>query len=137
MKQRFLIIVFLVALTSCGQSEVKDTIAEPITIDSPNYTGAYEKYYPNNTLRIKGIMKDGKREGSWKYYFDNGIMWSNGYFKNGVQHGPSTVYYPTGVIKMKGTYENGQSVGEWSFWREDGSLIKTIDAEKEEMPELD
>tara|TARA_R110002049_G_scaffold305422_4_gene502045 strand:+ start:624 stop:1040 length:417 start_codon:yes stop_codon:yes gene_type:complete len=138
MKKRVLFIVLLGALFACGQTESsQETPKEPTSIDDPAYSGDYEKRYPNGLLRIKGTMKNGKREGSWKYFYDNGMLWSKGYFQNDVQHGPSSVYYPSGVMKMQGEYVEGESVGIWSFWAEDGEFIKKVDVEKEGFPEVD
>jgi len=52
--------------------------------------------YPNDSLKIKGNLKNGLRDGEWKEW------------------------HPNGQLKQQGNYENGKLTGNWVFYCEHG-----------------
>lgn len=41
------------------------------------------EYHKDGTIRAKGTLKDGKRDGYWKWYRKDGSKMKTGYFKEG------------------------------------------------------
>lgn len=96
--------------------------------------GVY-KIYINDTISLRGAMKEGKKDGAWTEYFRDvlskyrEVTWSNGvkngkgfsYFKNGKiayqweyvngsQHGISLSFDINGILMSKTYYEHGMCI---------------------------
>ena len=54
-----------------------------------------------------GLMKNGKREGTWVNYDDNGNLSSKGDYKNDKREGLWVTYHSNGELYTKGHYKNG------------------------------
>ncbi|MBQ7279612.1 MAG: hypothetical protein IJR13_02655 [Bacteroidales bacterium] len=80
------------------------------------------QFYSNCSLRSKGQMIDGKRQGHWVYYHSTGYVQSEADFVDNLENGVQTVYRENGVPYYRGTYSNGKRVGTWEFYDSDGNL---------------
>lgn len=88
--------------------------------------GVYHEYYKNGNIKVKGVLKNGQRDGDWSFFYENGKLWSLGEYSLGQRTGASSVYYPNGVLRMEGNYLNDKQIGLWKFYNEQGALIKEV-----------
>lgn len=88
-------------------------------------------WYPNKKVQMSGEFKEKKRNGKWIYYYENGNVWSEGFFKDGKSDGKRTTYYENGRIFYEGYYQEDRRVGIWKFYDEKGTLVKSVDYNKE------
>ncbi|MBL7884311.1 MAG: hypothetical protein JNL69_09590 [Bacteroidia bacterium] len=93
--------------------------------------GEHIQRYPNGVIEMKGMMKDGKREGLWKSFYENGSPWSETTFKEGIKNGPTTTWYENEQKRYIGNYKDDKEVGKWTYWDEKGKLILTKDFDTE------
>lgn len=126
----YLALVFF-ACNSKKTEEQTPTPTVPVKTFSPQVLkdtigGVYHEYYKNGNIKIKGSLKNGKRDGDWSYFYQNGKLWSWGEYTEGVRNGASSVYYENGVLKMEGNYLNNKQVGLWKFYNEKGKLVKEV-----------
>jgi antitoxin component YwqK of YwqJK toxin-antitoxin module len=128
----------LFILTSCHPKQVpaeqkaekKDSIVT-VNVNTVNQVPMNEEglnidYYNNGKERMKGAIKEGKREGLWQAWYENGNLWSEAEYVKGVNHGKSVTYFENGKIRYEGLFENGSKKGEWKYYDESGKLVKTI-----------
>ena len=71
-----------------------------------------------------GLIKNGKKEGSWVKYHDNGELSSKGEYKNGKREGSWISWWFNGQLDSKGDYKNGKREGSWIWYDKEGTLIK-------------
>ncbi len=95
--------------------------------DSIIRNGEYIKHYKNGVIQMRGIMKDGKRDGLWKSWYENGAVWSETTFKDGIKNGPTTAWYENEKKRYEGFYTNDQESGKWIFWNEKGDQVNSKD----------
>ena len=88
--------------------------------------GLNTDYYDNGKEKMKGVIKDGHREGLWQAWYETGVLWSEAEYKKGIDHGKSITYFENGKVRYEGNYVNGKKVGEWNYYDEQGKLVKTI-----------
>jgi hypothetical protein len=79
----------------------------------------------NGDILVKGQMRNGKKEGTFKEYFDNGKLSRESAFKNDLQHGKVVLYYENGKKRMEGTYVEGERDGLWTWYDEQGKVENT------------
>ncbi|OEK08086.1 hypothetical protein A8C32_14750 [Flavivirga aquatica] len=106
--------------------------------------------YKSLNKREEGSFAEGYKNGFWKTTYKNKLIKTINY-KNGLVIGRYRVYsikgellykttfgslgngkfkdyyYETGILREEGNYVNGKKQGEWCFYDEQGSLVKTID----------
>lgn len=70
----------------------------------------------------QGLMKNGKKEGSWISYYDNGQLQEKSNYKNGRPHGFAIGYYKNGTIHYETNWKNGQEHGDWRDNYEYGTI---------------
>ncbi len=85
--------------------------------------GEYIKYYKNGVIEMRGVMKDGKREGLWKSFYEDGLPWSETIFTKGKKNGKTTSWYDNEKKRYEGFYTNDMESGKWTFWNENGKII--------------
>jgi antitoxin component YwqK of YwqJK toxin-antitoxin module len=138
MKTRLLTtLLILTGLLSCMEpSETaenkniqRDTIQRDFIFteskDSVIQNGEYIKYYKNGVIEMRGMMKDGKREGLWKSWYEDGSPWSETTFKEGKKNGKTTTWYGNNNKRYEGFYANDIEAGRWTFWAENGKIQST------------
>lgn len=91
--------------------------------DSVINNGEYIQYYKNGVTKMRGIMKDGKREGLWKSFYENGSPWSETTFKEGKKDGKTTTWYENEKKRYEGFYTKDVESGKWIYWDEKGKLV--------------
>ena len=139
--------LLILGLISCsnqaGEKKVEVVKVEPqvnrdstrFTITSPQDTtqnGESILKYPNGNVRMKGMMKDGKREGLWKSYYETGLQWSETTFEAGIKNGRTSTWYENGKKRYDGFYKNDLESGKWIYWNEAGEQMSTKDFDKKE-----
>jgi antitoxin component YwqK of YwqJK toxin-antitoxin module len=72
---------------------------------------------------MRGMMKDGKREGVWKSFYETGSPWSETTFKNGKKNGKTTTWYENEKKRYDGFYIDDIESGKWVYWSEKGELV--------------
>lgn len=131
--------IAILTLFSCNSNttpnETQNTLA-PVTItksdtitsdfvfvsekDTVPHNGEYISYYKNGVMEMRGVMKNGKREGLWKSWYEDGSPWSETTFKNGVKNGKTTTWYDNEQKRYEGYYSDDKESGIWTFWDESG-----------------
>ena len=98
--------------------------------DSIISEGEYIQHYKNGVTKMRGIMKNGKREGLWKSFYENGSPWSETTFKDGKKEGRTTTWYENEKKRYDGFYTNDMESGKWTFWNEKGEVVQHMDYDK-------
>ncbi|MBL0047633.1 MAG: hypothetical protein IPP32_05975 [Bacteroidetes bacterium] len=140
MKKLFLLLVCPVfyLLFSCKAKtdkkeitvEKKDSVIKlTLTTKQPaamNDEGVNTDYYENGKEKMKGTIKDGKREGLWQAWYENGNLWSEAEYSKGINDGKSVTYFESGKVRYEGLYKEGKKIRDWKYYDEDGKLVKTV-----------
>lgn len=146
---RILFFAIALVLYSCSgdtpKSEVKETQSEvkkmdvAVTADTIQSTFSFAfakdtvengeeiKHYTNGVIQMRGMMKNGKRNGLWKSWYEDGSPWSESTFENGIKTGKTTTWYENGKKRYEGFYTNNVESGKWTYWNEEGKLTATKD----------
>ncbi len=145
MKSYFIVSLFFsVGLISCSNQtektadKLETTIPTPPDSSSSNFTitnkqdtaivsdGESIQRYKNGVIKMKGLMKDGKREGLWKSWYEDGTPWSQTTFSAGIKNGATTTWFPNGKKRYEGFFLNDIESGKWKYWDENGKeqLVK-------------
>ena len=95
--------------------------------DSIISDGEYIQHYKNGVTKMRGMMKNGKREGLWKSFYENGSPWSETTFKEGKKEGRTTTWYVNEKKRYDGFYSNDSESGKWVFWNEKGEQVQQMD----------
>lgn len=121
-------ILFLLLLVSCSEEEANIPVEKNIAVDQKKSItdGEFIEYHPNGILKTKGLLKNGKRTGSWTAYHANGNLYSESKYKAGVLNGKTAAYYPNGNVQYMGLYINNEKDDHWFFYSEDGSFEKDV-----------
>jgi antitoxin component YwqK of YwqJK toxin-antitoxin module len=98
--------------------------------DTVTADGDHIERYKNGVIRIRGNMKDGKREGLWKSWYEDGKQWSETTFKAGIKNGKTTTWYENGNKRYEGEYTNDEESGLWTYWDESGKEVSKQDYSK-------
>jgi antitoxin component YwqK of YwqJK toxin-antitoxin module len=117
-----------------------------ITVVSVSLGQDTTSFYPDGTIRFKGMMKDSLKEGTWMFYYPGGplsakIPYDKGEFNglayfydnqsnliglenwsNGLQEDSSWYYYPNGILEKKGIFIHSMHSGKWEFYYNNGIL---------------
>lgn len=94
-------------------AEQKDTVIQ---------NGEYIKYHKNGVIEMRGLMKNGKRDGLWKSWYEDGLPWSETTFVSGKKNGKTTTWYANEKKRYEGFYTNDVESGKWTFWDENGKI---------------
>ena len=146
MSMRLLLIALIITtLFSCsGKAPVDDSITVQNSqqkIDTSSTTtfvikntkdttiknGESIKYYKNGNIKMRGMMKDGKREGLWKSWYDNAFPWSETEFKEGIKNGKTVTWYENKQKRYEGFYTNDEESGHWTYWDQNGKVVASKD----------
>lgn len=108
-----------------SQEQPQQTIESVSTEDGENII-----YYADGKVKIKGMKKNGKREGLWVSWYHDGTKWSECEYKDGLKHGINISYYPNGKKLYEGKYKNDSQVGVWKYYEETGALSQEVNYDK-------
>jgi antitoxin component YwqK of YwqJK toxin-antitoxin module len=121
-----LIGMILIAAACAGRGEETSPIVASDSGAVAPQQGMQEIMAEDGTLRMKGELRDGKRNGPWSSFFPNGSIRSRAVFVDGLQEGATEVFYDNGMTYYKGQYHRDRPVGEWVFFDPAGTLMKTV-----------
>ena len=86
------------------------------------YSGVYNEYYPNDTLKSKSQFKSGVLDGISTFYFDNGKIKEQSSYSNGNKDGAWIEWNINGVKIAEANYKNNKKTRqlvylgcEWKF----------------------
>ena len=92
------------------------------------FTGVLYASYPDGSLLSWQEYSDGIGQGKWINYYKNGQIQESGYYNKNKVEGPVEKFYENGYLKASGTYKDWRiKIGKWSYFNEDGTLLKEID----------
>lgn len=107
------------------------------------YKGEYRYFKKGNAKPYEGVLfgkhsngnyasiqeyKNGLGDGTWINFYENGNIKESGTYQKNKVAGPIQKFYPSGKIKSQGTYRDWRiRVGEWTYYNENGAVIKTED----------
>jgi len=112
--------------TSCNNDGATQQVAESKDSTVATVTdGILEIQIPDGGM-MKGEVRNSVRQGPWIAYFADGTLRSRGSYVDGEMDGPTEVFHPNGMPFYIGQYRMGISVGEWRFYDQDGTLLKTV-----------
>ena len=57
--------------------------------------------------KLKGKVKDGKRDGKWTWWYLNGQIWTETNYKDGKKDGKWTIWHENGQIWIEANYKDG------------------------------
>lgn len=119
-KLLFIVGVFLIAFTVKAQNlqEVDGIFYQ----DSQPYSGTYQTYYDNGTLKMQTTFLDGKKQGECKLYFEDGELNEIRHYKNNEMNGTWLTFNNLGVKVAEASYKNGKKDGNWFVWDDEGNL---------------
>lgn len=129
MRTLYLLSVFTFFLVSCSQ-ETEVTQEQEVQTTRPlieRKNGVYKEWYPGHQqVKIQGREDDkGRRNGIWKLYSEQGVELSITVYTDDKKDGHIVVRYPNSVVHYVGEYMMDERVGEWRFYDEQGTLVKT------------
>lgn len=119
-------------LLACGGPATSQAEADPPTTTSdtpptiPPPDGLQEMKYPDGSVRMRGHLAGGKRDGMWTAFFPNGTIQSKGVYQNGVRHGSAEVFHEGGMPYYTGQYHRDNPSGKWFFYDSTGTLHRTV-----------
>ena len=127
-----LFVIVTIALFSCSNEPASkksepvqhDTLQSDFIFDSNTdsviQNGEYIKYYKNGVMEMRGMMKDGNRDGLWKSWYEDGSPWSETTFSHGKKNGKTITWYDNEKKRYEGFYTDDKESGHWTFWDEGG-----------------
>ena len=72
--------------------------------------GLQKFFFEDGTLQIEGVIKNGKRQGTWTWYHQNAILESSVDFKAGRKEGVQHFYLDDGTLTRTEVYQQGAFV---------------------------
>ena len=87
--------------------------------------GEYIQHYKTGVIEMRGMMKDGKRDGVWKSYYEDGSPWSETTYTDGKKNGKTITWYGKEKKRYEGFFTNDKESGSWTFWDEKGTVQAT------------
>ncbi len=79
----------------------------------------------NGRIHIRGLLKDGVREGIWNTYREDGMPWSQVSYARGLKDGLFRTWHPGGIPHIEGQHRANQPDSTWRFYGTDGQLVQT------------
>lgn len=112
------LIVILLPITSFSQKEVKDY--------------CLKKVLKQNNFQYQFSVLDGDKKGvsffdkrkMYFWYKSQTVHSTQGGSSGELLHGGFSMFYASKQLYSKGVFSKGLKVGEWKYWRENGSLEK-------------
>jgi antitoxin component YwqK of YwqJK toxin-antitoxin module len=104
-----------------------ESIVQSSSKDSIIGNGEYIQHYKNGVTKMRGMMKNGKRDGLWKSFYENGSSWSETTFKDGIKEGRTVTWFENEKKRYEGFYKNDVESGKWIFWDDKGNVVTEKD----------
>lgn len=97
-----------------------------IHIALPDSSGTEVKIlHGNGRIHMRGVLKAGKREGTWNTYREDGMPWSQVHYVDGLKDGLFRTWHAGGVPHIEGQHRNNQPDSTWHFYSTEGVLVQT------------
>ncbi len=125
-----LLISLLLLLAACGEQEQKAKKEAPKKENLVEINGnSFQEWYPGKKqLKFAGEQDEYKRRhGVWSYYAEDGKELSMTSYSHGLRNGFTIVKYPNGALHYKGEYRQDKTVGVWTTYDENGSVVSEQD----------
>ena len=104
----------------------------------PDKVEEFVEYHSNGRVKSKGLVKNKKRDGTWKIFDNRGkliktVVYADGKMINSSIHndekpklrdGSAVTYHKNGRIKETGKYSKGKKNGTWKEFDSRGKLLK-------------
>lgn len=89
--------------------------------------GIYTKHYnaKKSKVMVKGGIKDGFYQGTWRFYDENGELSAEGNYENGLRQGVWK-FYENGKLIKDGNFAQDEQVGWWRFYDKNEKVTQTI-----------
>lgn len=124
-------------LTACSETleEVESSWPDgsPREVTVYNVSGetktptAYKEYHENGHIYMEGPYDaELKRHGIWTAYHNDGTNQSQTEYTHGSKEGFTKVWYPNGALRYEGQYKGNVKSGDWTYYKEDGSVATTM-----------
>ena len=84
--------------------------------------GTWVRYYKNGQLFSVSNYNMGRKDGAWITYSNKGMFIEKGLYKNDLEEGPWIRFFENGEINYKGDFINGKKVGPWIAYHFNGQL---------------
>ena len=135
MKVHFFLLV-MILLFSCHQTQ---NLKQEVVYKTDNGETWVRQFFRNsNMIKSEGRYKDSSNIGIYRVYTINGLInFEENYNFKGELNGIFRLYYdnyPNGnFIKQEGNYYNGKQIGNWKFYRPDGTIYLSLDLDSNQM----
>ena len=100
--------------------------------------GLAKKYYKNGFIAEEQKFKNDKKNGIWRQYYQKpkelGTTKMETIYKEDKLDGIINVFYLSGQLEIKGKYKNNKRIDKWTFFKEDGTIKKTIEYDEDGVP---
>ena len=91
-------------------------------LDSQLFNGEAYSKFDNGALGMKGVFKNGDREGLWTWWYSNGKKKRETTFKDGKKEGLTTYWHINGVKSKEIIYKSDKNVDQ-KLWDENGNRL--------------
>jgi antitoxin component YwqK of YwqJK toxin-antitoxin module len=129
MRQTSLLFALLVFF-SCGDPNIESVVnkddngkvLEKFTRNKQNFerNGAYQKFYPNGTIKEEATYQANQLNGLHKFFYENGTIEIEENYRNGVLSGQYKKFYKNGTLALEMYYDNGVLTGITKGFYENG-----------------
>jgi len=132
MKKNIIIILFLLFAVSCKNKIFSKVLYETGelkmkgNIKNSKKQGVWKLFYKNERPKGVGFFDNDMPEGKWVFWYKNGCVFEEGYYFQGVRQGEWIEYYNNGKIKFKRTFVNDTLEGKFEQYFYNKSRIKKI-----------
>ncbi len=115
-------------ITTAEEPSEIETFMTPEDAPETSSQKDYQEYYDSGILKIEGDYDENEaRHGLWISYYESGIKWSESHYTHGKKFGHSITFFPNGKVRYVGEYADDKQIGHWSFYDEEGNLVKEED----------
>ncbi len=99
-------------------------VIHTISAQTNNKTEKQKITNENGEIQAEGILKNGKKEGTWIYYYEytSKLVEKKENYKDDLKNGEWISYFMDGKIANKGIYKNDNLDGELISYNESGTI---------------
>jgi antitoxin component YwqK of YwqJK toxin-antitoxin module len=90
------------------------------------FTGFIVEHYPDDSLKSRSYLVDGRMHGVSEGWFTNGVLQVREHFREGVSHGLREKWHPNGAKLSETPIENGKVHGSFMRWHDNGALAERL-----------
>ena len=85
--------------------------------------GTTRSWYENGSFKVEENYKDGLKDGNARSWLEKKKKWMSYSHWNDKRDGPLIWWFENGQKRQEGNYKGGQRFGEWTYYKEDGSIL--------------